>query len=92
MANEFKPWLKEAFSIASEKFFDGKQEQYSAGGGSIPFVNWLQQTYPSAQFCVMGVLGPNSNAHGPNEFLHLDYCKRLTCAAAMIVSKAEKSE
>ena len=45
----------------------------------------LGKLFPEAQFCVTGVLGPNSNAHGPNEFLHIDFVKRLTCCVASVL-------
>ena len=54
-------------------------------GGSIPLMNTLQGMFPEAQFLITGVLGPQSNAHGPNEFLHIPYCKRLTCAMSLIL-------
>jgi acetylornithine deacetylase/succinyl-diaminopimelate desuccinylase-like protein len=55
-------------------------------GGTIPFMSMLGEKFPSAQFLITGVLGPHSNAHGPNEFLHLDAAKRLTAAVASIVA------
>ena len=54
-------------------------------GGSIPFMGQLLQRYPSAQFVVTGALGPDSNAHVPNESLHLDYARRLTEAIALLL-------
>src|SRR6186997_2181157 len=47
-------------------------------GGTIPFMYMLGEKFPRAQFCITGVLGPGSNAHGPNEFLHIPSAKRLT--------------
>ena len=55
-------------------------------GGSIPFLTFLKDEWPSAQFVVTGVLGPASNAHGPNEFLHLTYCKSLICTMAHVLA------
>jgi di/tripeptidase len=55
-------------------------------GGTIPFMNMLGEKFPQAQFLITGVLGPRSNAHGPNEFLHIPYVKRLTAAVASIVA------
>lgn len=49
-------------------------------------MGYLQNLYPSAQFIVLGVLGPHSNAHGPNEFLHLDFCEKLICCISHILS------
>ena len=56
-------------------------------GGAIPLMGMLQKIWPGRPFLITGVLGPLSNAHGPNEFLHLNYCKKLTCCLAYIVSK-----
>ena len=56
-------------------------------GGTIPFMNMLGDYFPSAQFLITGVLGPKSNAHGPNEFLHIDYAKKLTSAVAAVVAQ-----
>jgi acetylornithine deacetylase/succinyl-diaminopimelate desuccinylase-like protein len=55
-------------------------------GGTIPFMAMLGEKFPQAQFFITGVLGPHSNAHGPNEFLHLDYAKRLTACVADVLS------
>jgi di/tripeptidase len=55
-------------------------------GGTIPFMNMLGEKFPKAQFLITGVLGPNSNAHGPNEFLHIPYVKKLTLAVAGVVA------
>ena len=54
-------------------------------GGTIPFMAMLGAKYPQAQFLITGVLGPHSNAHGPNEFLHLDYAAKLTAAVADVI-------
>ena len=51
-------------------------------GGAIPFINMLGERFPDAQFVVTGVLGPGSNAHGPNEFLHLPTARRLSACVA----------
>jgi hypothetical protein len=60
-------------------------------GGTIPFMAMLGEKFPQAQFFITGVLGPQSNAHGPNEFLHLDYAQRLTaCVADVIAAHAGK--
>lgn len=63
----------------------GKKTLYYGEGGSIPFINELNAKYPKSQFIVTGVLGPESNAHGPNEFLHLDYLRKLVPTLAHIV-------
>ena len=60
-------------------------------GGTIPFMAMLGQKFPQAQFLITGVLGPHSNAHGPNEFLHSGYAKKLTaCVADIIAAHAEQ--
>ena len=59
---------------------------YIGQGGTIPLMSMLQKGFPAAQMMVCGVLGPKSNAHGPNEFLHLPYAKRLTAAVAEVVA------
>ena len=56
-------------------------------GGSIPFMGMLGHKFPKAQFMVTGVLGPKSNAHGPNEFLHIPTGKKLTCCVAEIIAQ-----
>ncbi|MDH5209706.1 MAG: peptidase M20, partial [Burkholderiaceae bacterium] len=55
-------------------------------GGTIPFMSMLGEKFPRAQFFITGVLGPHSNAHGPNEFLHIPYAKKLTSAVASVVT------
>ena len=79
-------WLAKANDIASELFY-GKPAAYLGIGGSIPFMGMLSDMFPTAQFLVTGVLGPKSNAHGPNEFLHIDMVKKLTgCISSVIAS------
>lgn len=70
---------------ASEKFF-GKPAVTMSEGGTIPFLSPLSKVFPDAKFCVTGVLGPNSNAHGPNEFLHLPAAQKLTCCISYILA------
>ena len=60
----------------------------SERGGTIPLMGLLGESFPEAQFVITGVLGPGSNAHGPNEFLHLEMAERLTACVAMIVARA----
>jgi len=79
------PWLERATREASRNFFD--RDAMSMGtGGTIPFMAMLGARFPATQFMVTGVLGPQSNAHGPNEFLHIDYAKRLTGAVAQVLA------
>jgi len=79
-------WLEEVLDSSSNSFFK-KPANYLGEGGSIPFMGMLGKKYPQAQFVVTGVLGPNSNAHGPNEFLHIDFTKRVTACVASILAK-----
>ncbi len=85
-----KPWLADSVDRTSEWFF-GKKAAYMGEGGSIPFMNMLSKRYPKAQFLITGVLGPGSNAHGPNEFLHIPTGERLTCCVAHILSDHYRS-
>lgn len=84
-APSLNPWLEQALQTASQDQF-GAPLGYVGQGGTIPLMNLLQQGFPQAQMMVCGVLGPKSNAHGPNEFLHLDYARRLTAAVAQVVA------
>ena len=80
-----QPWLLEALHAASQRHF-GKPAMFKGLGGSIPFMAMLGERFPRAQFFITGTGGPGSNAHGPNEFLHLPMAKRLTaCVADVIV-------
>jgi acetylornithine deacetylase/succinyl-diaminopimelate desuccinylase-like protein len=79
------PWLETAIDEASEAYF-GPPAAHLGEGGSIPFMGMLAERFPAAQFLITGVLGPESNAHGPNEFLHLGVAKRLTGAVAHVLA------
>ena len=78
-------WLAIAIEKASLNHFEERDCSMSEGG-TIPFMAMLGEKYPEAQFVITGVLGPNSNAHGPNEFLHIPYAKKLTCCIASIIN------
>ncbi len=80
-----KPWLKAAISEASELYF-GREAMAQGEGGTIPFMGMLGEKFPEAQFLITGVLGPHSNAHGPNEFLHIPTVKRLTACIAHVLA------
>jgi acetylornithine deacetylase/succinyl-diaminopimelate desuccinylase-like protein len=80
------PWLAKSLQLASRANFEGMDAVFQGEGGSIPFMAMLGQMLPQAQFMVCGVLGPNSNAHGPNEFLHLDYCQRIMACVADVLT------
>ena len=64
----------------------GRPAAYMGEGGTIPFMGMLGAKFPDAQMLVTGVLGPKSNAHGPNEFLHIDYAKKVTAATALVIA------
>lgn len=83
-APETLPSLEKSFQDASEMFFDAPAISMGCGG-SIPFMEFLANKLPNAQFMVTGVLGPHSNAHGPNEFLHIPTAKKLTACVSKIV-------
>lgn len=88
-APAMQPELETLIREASMAFYK-KQPLALGEGGSIPFMGMLGRKFPQAQFVVTGVLGPNSNAHGPNEFLHLDYAKRLTACITQILGQAKR--
>ncbi|HTW33560.1 MAG TPA: M20 family metallopeptidase [Rhizomicrobium sp.] len=79
------PWLETAVESASRATF-GAEPAYMGEGGSIPFMAMLGEKFPKTQFVVTGVLGPHSNAHGPNEFLHIPTGKRVSACVAMIIA------
>jgi len=79
------PWLGKSLEAASVAFF-GKLPAHMGEGGSIPFMDMLGKRFPGAQYVITGVLGPNSNAHGPNEYLHIPTGKKLTCCIAHILA------
>jgi acetylornithine deacetylase/succinyl-diaminopimelate desuccinylase-like protein len=84
-APAISPWLAKAIEKASRAYF-GRPAVYMGEGGSIPFMAMLGERFPQAQFLVTGVLGPHSNAHGPNEFLHIPTGKTLTCCVAEVIA------
>jgi acetylornithine deacetylase/succinyl-diaminopimelate desuccinylase-like protein len=89
-APQTAPWLEAALETSSVRHF-GKGVMWMGEGGTIPFMAMLGAKFPQAQFLITGVLGPQSNAHGPNEFLHVGYAKRLTsCVADVIAAHAAR--
>jgi acetylornithine deacetylase/succinyl-diaminopimelate desuccinylase-like protein len=78
-------WFEKALDVASQTLF-AKPAAYMGEGGTIPFMSMLASKFPQAQILVTGVLGPKSNAHGPNEFLDIAYAKKITAATAMIIA------
>ncbi len=80
------PWFEQALNSSSQAHF-GAPVGYIGQGGTIPLMNMLSAGFPKAQMMVCGVLGPKSNAHGPNEFLHVPYAKKLTAAVAEVMAR-----
>lgn len=85
------PWLEAAMQSASRNFF-GRDAMYMGVGGTIPFMGMLSDKFPSTQFLVTGVLGPQSNAHGPNEFLDIEAGKKVTACVAQVVAEHHKRQ
>jgi len=79
-------WLESAIEKASTEFY-GHSASALGEGGTIPFMAMLGEKFPDAQFIITGVLGPASNAHGPNEFLHIPYAKKLSCCVASVLAE-----
>ena len=79
------PWFEDALNAASQAHF-GAPCGHIGQGGTIPLMGMLSKGFPKAQMMVCGVLGPKSNAHGPNEFLHVPYAKKLTAAVAQVIA------
>lgn len=85
------PWLEKALLDASKTYF-GRDVMYMGTGGSIPFMGMLSEKFPRTQFLVTGVLGPHSNAHGPNEFLDIATGKKVTACVAHVVAAHAKAK
>ena len=85
------PWLEDALAAASEAAY-GRSARAMGEGGTIPFMGMLGRRFPDAQFVITGVLGPGSNAHGPNEFIDLAYARRLTLAVASLLDAAARHD
>lgn len=83
-------WLEESINQASRLVY-GKDAVHLGCGGSIPFMAMLGERFPRTQFFITGVLGPQANAHGPNEFLHLDYAQKLTVCVSLVLADHAKS-
>ena len=79
------PWLHASLERASQASYQ-RSVMYMGEGGTIPFMAMLGDAFPQAQFMITGVLGPNSNAHGPNEFLHIPFARKLTTCVAQVIS------
>jgi acetylornithine deacetylase/succinyl-diaminopimelate desuccinylase-like protein len=89
-APEIAPWLHASLEKGSQDAY-GRSVMYMGEGGTIPFMAMLGDYFPEAQFMITGVLGPQSNAHGPNEFLHIPFARKLTtCVARVIVDHCRR--
>jgi len=84
-APEIAPWLHQSLEKASQDSY-GRSVMYMGEGGTIPFMAMLGDYFPQAQFMITGVLGPKSNAHGPNEFLHIPFARKLTTCVAQVIA------
>jgi acetylornithine deacetylase/succinyl-diaminopimelate desuccinylase-like protein len=84
-APEVASWLHASLDHASKSAY-GPGVMYMGEGGTIPFMAMLGDAFPQAQFMITGVLGPNSNAHGPNEFIHIPYARKLTSCVAQVIA------
>jgi acetylornithine deacetylase/succinyl-diaminopimelate desuccinylase-like protein len=89
-APAFAPWLEESIAQASRTVF-GKTAVHVGCGGTIPFMGMLGERFPRTQFFITGVLGPHANAHGPNEFLDIDYAKKLTACVSLVLADHAKN-
>jgi acetylornithine deacetylase/succinyl-diaminopimelate desuccinylase-like protein len=84
-APDIAPWLHTSLEKASQQSYD-RGVMYMGEGGTIPFMAMLGEYFPEAQFMITGVLGPKSNAHGPNEFLHIPFARKLTACVAQVLA------
>ncbi|MDP2439543.1 MAG: peptidase dimerization domain-containing protein [archaeon] len=80
-------WLAETLSFSSQTFW-GLPVAFQGEGGSIPFMGMLRNRFPEAAFAVTGVLGPSSNAHGPNEFMDIKMAKNICKTVALVIANA----
>jgi acetylornithine deacetylase/succinyl-diaminopimelate desuccinylase-like protein len=84
-APAFAPWLEQSIMQASQAVY-GREAVHIGCGGTIPFMGMLGEQFPKTQFFITGVLGPHANAHGPNEFLHLAYAKKITACVSLVLA------
>src|SRR5215469_312080 len=89
-APAFAPWLEQSIGRASQAVY-GRDAVHIGCGGTIPFMGMLGERFPSTQFFITGVLGPHANAHGPNEFLHIEYAKKLTACVSLVLADHAKT-
>jgi len=79
------PWLEVGLDAASNASF-GQPARSFGEGGSIPFMGMLGEKFPEVQFVITGVFGPDANAHGPNEYLHVPTARKVTMAVAHLLN------
>jgi acetylornithine deacetylase/succinyl-diaminopimelate desuccinylase-like protein len=84
-APAFAPWLEASINRASRAVYE-RDAVHIGCGGTIPFMGMLGERFPRTQFFITGVLGPHANAHGPNEFLHIEYAKQLTACVSLVLA------
>ena len=89
-APAFAPWLEQSIARASQAVY-GRESLNAGCGGTIPFMGMLGRQFPRTQFFITGVLGPHSNAHGPNEFLDIEYAKKLTACVSQVLADHARS-
>ncbi len=90
-APDIAPWLHASLQKGSQESF-GRDVMYMGEGGTIPFMAMLGEYFPAAQFMITGVLGPQSNAHGPNEFLHIPFACKLTACVAQVIADHDQRD
>jgi len=90
-APTFAPWLEQSIAHASQLVY-GREAMHAGCGGTIPFMGMLGRRFPRTQFFITGVLGPHSNAHGPNEFLDVEYAKKLTACVSLVLADHARSQ
>jgi len=86
----FVPWLNRSMNEASKAYYGNPAAHYGEGG-SIPFMDFLQKRFKKAQFMVVGLIGPEANAHAPDEYMHIGMCKGLMCCVANILADASNA-
>lgn len=79
------PWLRDAIVQSGKEFFEGRDGSSYGMGGSIPLLAELEKMYPNSQIIGLGLIGPNANAHAPNEAINLTYAKKLTCCLSHLL-------
>jgi acetylornithine deacetylase/succinyl-diaminopimelate desuccinylase-like protein len=89
-APAFAPWLEQSIARASQAVY-GRESLNAGCGGTIPFMGMLGRQFPRTQFFITGVLGPHSNAHGPNEFLDIEYARKLTACVSLVLADHARS-